>query len=225
MLKSLSILSGVAAIASGLLFGLVQLIHPPGTLAAVETGQWLLAHLVTFAFAILALPGLTGIYLRQAEQTRWWGFVGYLALAGAFVLMICFAFYEAFVAPGLVFMSPEYVADGLAILEGGVGPLFLGPLYQVNGALYMLGGLIFALVTLRAGVFPRWASGLLLAGLLLTLSAAVVPAMARPSAVVFGLGFAALGWALIRAATSARNEARAVRRPDGGRTRQVVPDL
>ena len=32
---------------------------------------------------------------------------------------------------------------------------------DANGPLYMLGGLLFGIATIRAGILPRWAAGLL----------------------------------------------------------------
>lgn len=198
MYQKLFTLAGIAAIISGLLFGAIQLVHPSDELSSVGTDQWLLAHLLTVAFAFTAIPGLVGIYLKQAQQVGWWGFAGFVTLFGGFALMLCFGFFEAFVAPGLVQESPEYVASALSILDGEAGPQYLGTVYQINGALYMVGGLIFGITTLRAKVFPRWATSVVLLGLVLTLSVAVFPALARPSAIVFGLGFAAWGLHLVR---------------------------
>ena len=198
MYRKLFALAGVSAMISGFLFGVIQLVHPSDELSSVGTDQWLLAHLLTIAFAFTAIPGLVGLYLKQAPQVGWWGFTGFVLLLSGFALMLCFGFFEAFVAPGLVHDSPEYVASALSILDGEAGPQYLGTVYQINGALYMVGGLIFGITTLRAKVFPRWATSVLLLGLALTLSVAVISVLARPSAIVFGLGFAALGYHLTR---------------------------
>lgn len=186
-------LAGSAAILAGALFVIVQLVHPEDSLEAMTSDRWLVAHILTFLFPVFGLLGLTGIQLRQLEQSGRVGLVGSLGLFGAFVLMVCFGFYEAFIAPVLATEAPAYAVEALGLLEGESGPTYLGTMYQINGALYLLGGLTFAVATLRARVYPRWAGGLVLAGLLATASTAIVPAMARPSAVVFGLGFAALG--------------------------------
>lgn len=190
-------MAGAAAIISGLLFALIQIIHPSDEVSNISTSLWLWAHILTFLFPIFGILGLTGIYLKQADKVGWLGLVGYLGLFGAFILMICFGFYEAFVATGLVAYSPEYVVDAMSILDGESGPGHIGTVYAINGALYLLGGLIFGAATLRAKVFPVWSSGLLLLGLVAILSAAIAPFMERPSAVIFGFGLAALGFALI----------------------------
>ena len=62
----------------------------------------------------------------------------------------------------------------------------------------MLGGLLFGIATLRAGVLPRWAGGLLAIGVVLPLVASsLVPhPFDRIFAVPVGLALAWLGYAL-----------------------------
>lgn len=195
---TLYLLAGVSAIIAALLFSIVQFIHPADAIEAVGSSQWAIAHTLTFLFPIFALLGVTGLYLRQAKESGKLGFIAYLLLFGAFILMLCFGFYEAFVAPAAVNEAPAFVASVLSILENQPGPGALGELYQANGLLYLLGGLLFAIATMRAKVYPRYASIILGVGVLVTLSAAALPFMARPSAVVFSLGFGLLGYGLIR---------------------------
>lgn len=196
--KTIYKLAGASALLAGLLFALIQFIHPEESLKALTTTRWEIAHVLNVIFPVLALLGVTGIYLKQIKESGKLGFIGYLMLVGAFSLMLCFGFYEAFVAPVLAAEAPAVALSVMSILDNKPGPGLLGEVYQLNGILYLLGGLIFAAATIKAKVFPLYASSLLGLGVLVTLSAAAVPALARPSAVVFSLGLALLGFALIR---------------------------
>jgi hypothetical protein len=62
----------------------------------------------------------------------------------------------------------------------------------------VLGGLLFGIATLRAGVLPRWAAGLLAVGAVLPilLSSLVPHPLDRIFAVPVGLALAWLGYAL-----------------------------
>jgi hypothetical protein len=62
----------------------------------------------------------------------------------------------------------------------------------------MLGGLLFGIATLRAGILPRWAAGLLaIAGPLSALMVSLLPhELERMAAVPMGLALAWLGYAL-----------------------------
>jgi hypothetical protein len=78
--------------------------------------------------------------------------------------------------------------------------------YGLLGILYMLGGLLFGIATLRAGILPRWPAGLLAVAALLTPAAALLPHdIQRLAAIPVGLALAWLGYAL----WSERSERRA----------------
>jgi len=62
---------------------------------------------------------------------------------------------------------------------------------------YMLGGLLFGIALLRAGILPRWPAGLLAVSSVLTPAAALLPhAIQRLAAIPVGLALAWLGYAL-----------------------------
>jgi hypothetical protein len=93
--------------------------------------------------ALLLLVSLPGMYARQANQAGWLGLVGYVLLQAGTVLFAMLA------TPGLWYPSikapyPESVSGGLL------------------GIAIILGLLLTGIATLRARVFPRWASILLL---------------------------------------------------------------
>ena len=61
----------------------------------------------------------------------------------------------------------------------------------------MLGGLLFGIATLRAGILPRWAAGLMAAGALAPFVLAQLPhPLDRTFAVPVGIALAWLGYAL-----------------------------
>jgi hypothetical protein len=61
----------------------------------------------------------------------------------------------------------------------------------------MLGGLLFGIATLRAGILPRWPAGLLAVAAAVTPAAALLPhAQQRLAAVPVALALAWLGYAL-----------------------------
>jgi membrane protein implicated in regulation of membrane protease activity len=61
----------------------------------------------------------------------------------------------------------------------------------------MLGGLLFGIATLRAGILPRWPAGLLAVAAAVTPTAALLPhEIQRLAAMPVGLALAWLGYAL-----------------------------
>lgn len=194
--------AGLAAMGAGISFIVIQAIHPLDQLASVTTTQWAIAHYLGVVMGFLGLLGITGIYARQVEEAGWLGLAGYLLLSLFFVLTTAFQFIEAFISPVLATAAPQFVESFLGIVTGSTGAVNLGALpmvYTVTGlAGYLLGGLLFGIATIRAGILPRWAGGLLAVGVVLPLVTA--PLLPHPYdrilAVPVGLALAWLGYAL-----------------------------
>ena len=193
--------SGLAALASGLLFVIMQPIHPPDVLTSVTTAQWAVVHYLGITMGVLGLLGVAGLYSRQVRETGWLGLVGYLLLSLFYALTTAFQFIEAFISPRLATESPAFVAGLLGIANGHATGIDLGPLptvYAFTGGAYLLGGLLFGIATFRAGILPRWTGVLLAAAVpVAPIAVALLPhAFARYAAVPMGLALACLGYAL-----------------------------
>jgi len=95
--------------------------------------------------------------------------------------------------------APAFVESYLGLFNGSPGEMNLGalvPVYNLAGILFILGGLLLGIATVRARVLPRWSAGLL------TIAAALIPAASllshplnRIVAVPMGLAFIWLGYA------------------------------
>ncbi len=194
--------AGLSAVVAGLLFIVIQLVHPHEDVAAVTTTAWIVVALLTMAMSVLLLVGLTGMYLRQVTETGLPGLVGFVLFGSTFVLTIAVTFVEVFVLPRLADQAPQYVDDFLATFTGGavvgdVGALPLASLVAAVG--YLLGGLLFGLVLYRARILARWASLLLAVGSVATLLVPVLPhALDRLIAFPVGVALAGLGYSLWR---------------------------
>lgn len=196
--------SALSAITAGMLFILVQAIHPSEDAANVASTTWALTHGLTLAMAVLALIGVTGMYLYQAERAGLLGLVGYGYFAMCFVVITCYTFVEAFVLPALTDRVPQYVSDVVALPAGGTAVGDVGALQAValaSAGTYLVGGLVFGLSTFRARVLSRPAALLLVAGTVSTVLVPFLPhAAARATAVPVGLALAWLGTSLWHAA-------------------------
>lgn len=200
--------AALSAITAGLLFVLVQLIHPTEDAANVTSTTWAVTHGLTLAMAILALIGITGMYLHQAERAGLLGLIGYAYFAACFLVIAGYTFVETFVLPPLTDTVPQFVNDVVALPAGGAAVGDVGALQAVtlvSASTYLVGGLVFGLSTFRARVLSRPAALLLIAG---TVSTILVPALphaaARLTAVPVGLALAWLGASLWAAAHADR---------------------
>jgi hypothetical protein len=195
--------AGIAAIGAGVIFAVIQPIHPPDELASVTTSAWAIITAAKTAMCLLFLLGFAGLYARQVEKTGWLGLAGFLLLIFSWWLQTGFVFAEAFILPPLASEAPGFVDDLLGTIAAGraseVNLGALPALYNLGvGIPYMLGGLLFGIATFRAGVLPRWATGLLaISGPLAMLMVALLPhQLERFAAMPMGLAVAWLGYAL-----------------------------
>ena len=79
----LTSVAGLAAIAAGLIFILIQFIHPPENAATVTTVEWATVSLLTATMATLAIVGISGLYLRNVQRMGVLGLIGYVLFATA----------------------------------------------------------------------------------------------------------------------------------------------
>jgi hypothetical protein len=143
---------------------------------------------------------VSGIYFRQVRETGLPGLVGYFMFGSFYLAVTAWTFVEVFVLPNIADEAPRFVDDFLGIpagvsAHGDVGGLPL--LFTVVSGLYLLGGLVFGIAVLRAGILHRGAGVLLAVGTVASLAAAVLPhAVGRYTAVPVGMAMVWLGWSL-----------------------------
>ena len=193
--------TGLAAMASGILFVVMQPIHPPDVLASLTTPMWAIVHYVGIAMSLLGLIGLAGLYARHAEEAGWLGLVGYLLFSLFYVISMAFQFVEAFFSPLLATAAPTFAEGLLGLASGTVSGVDLGALpavHGVSGVLYLLGPLVFGIAMVRARILPRWTAGALaVVGPVSALMAALLPhEYERIAAVPVGIALTCLGYAL-----------------------------
>ena len=193
--------TGIAAIAAGIIFAGIQPIHPADELASVTTSAWTIITTMKTVMCLLFLVGITGIYARQVKEAGWLGLAGFLLLILSWWAQTAYVFAEAFILPELTTAAPAFVDSFLGIFNGRPGEMTIGALPTIYSLLigipYMLGGVLFGIATLRAGILPRNAAGLLAVAAAVTPAAALLPhAIQRYAAVPTGLAVVWLGFAL-----------------------------
>ena len=218
--------AGLAAVAAGALFILIQFIHPSEDVASVATTAWTVVHTVSITMAVLALVGITGTYLRQVERAGILGLVGYVLFSTCFLVIAMFTFVEAYVLPLLTEQVPRFVEDVVAVPAGGTVVGDVGALQTVSlvsFATYLLGGLLFGIALYRAGQVHRWAAVTLAVGAVCPLLLAVLPhAPGRLAAVPAGIALIGLGHSTWRGTTRRGETAARRSAPSARRRRQLT---
>ncbi|MCU1445191.1 hypothetical protein [Cryobacterium sp.] len=192
--------AGLAAALSGLIYIVIQFIHPPDRIESLTTALWATVHVLSFGMAVLGLIGLTGLYLHQVTRIGLLGLIGYLMFGFFFVLQSAFNFAEAFIAPLIAVDAPQLAVDIVGLFGRYPAVTDLGPLAAlplVGLLFYVLGALVFGIAILRARVLSRGAGILLIVAAALTPVAGLLPhAIERMAAVPMGLALIWLGYSL-----------------------------
>jgi hypothetical protein len=194
--------AAAAAAVAGSIFIAVQIGHPGSDAFTTETTQWVARSCAKTVMAALVLAGITGMYLRQHRKAGVLGLAGYLIFAVGYLALFGVELIAATVLPNLVDTEPGFVNDVVAAANGGTPTGDIGGLqilFNVAGAGYILGGLLFGIALFRTGVLARWAAALLAVSTVATAALAVLPeAFNRPFAVPEGIALIGLGISLWR---------------------------
>ena len=114
---TLSKAAGAAAVVSGLIFIGVQVNHPHMDAVSVTTTEVVVRNSLKVLMAVLALVGITGMYLRQVKQTGVLGLIGFLLLNAGYLVIMSTSFVAAYVLPSIAGTDPSYVDDVLAAYD------------------------------------------------------------------------------------------------------------
>jgi len=192
--------AGVAAMTAGLIFIGVQVGHPDLDATSITTTEMEVRDSLKVLMAVLALVGITGMYLRQVKETGVLGLIGYVVLGIGYLAIMCTAYIAAFVLPSIAETDRSYVTDVIEATTGGTVTGDIGLLQtttRVQDIAYLAGGLLFGIALYRARVLARWASALLAVGGVVTVALSMMPdAFYRLLAVPNGIAMIALGYSL-----------------------------
>ena len=191
--------AGISAVVAGLLFVIIQPLHPADALASVSTDAWAIIHYFTLVMLTLFLVGITGIYASQVEKLGWLGLAGFVVLSIGLLATAAGGVVEVFVAPLMVESEPDFVHGFLGMVGGHPTDADLGAiplLWSASNAGFLGGTLLFGIANFRAGVLSRWASAIFAVGLLASAPVAGLLGTPRVAAVPIGIGLAWMGYSL-----------------------------
>jgi uncharacterized membrane protein len=184
-------LSGLATIVGGALFTFAEfteaLLVPENlplskrfaapSLPIIEAASWLAS--------VMLLLGLTGLYVRQAQQVKRFGLVAFLLAFFGTALNVGSLWSGVLVLPPLAQTAPEFL-DSLKTNP----PALTGAGLLLSFYLFPAGWVLFGVASLIANSFPRWAILLVMVGLL------GIPFIPTVASLVAGIGLVWLGYSL-----------------------------
>jgi hypothetical protein len=185
-------LGGLAAILGGLViscFNLVEFLafsgRPFSELA--QSPGWMLFQIFGLVGITVVVLGLLGLYTAQAARAGWFGLTAFvLALLGT-LQYYGIGWAGAFLMPAIGRAAP-------AVLDQPDTALSLGVISTI--LVSTVGWAAFAIATLRARLFPRWAPIAMLVAVGFSLVAELTKTSVPIGPVVLGIAIAGMGYAL-----------------------------
>jgi hypothetical protein len=194
--------AGLCAAAAGAIYAGVQIDHPPADLAHIVTTDVLVRESAKALMCVLALVGITGMFVRCRERLGALGVAGFSLLTVGFLAIFAEQCIVGCVLPAIAHSNPGYVQ---AVLDAAMGRRTSGDIGHLRELLlaagmgYAFGGLLFGIALFRARVLARWACVLLASGTVSALALSALPeSFDRPFAVPVGIALMGLGVSLWR---------------------------
>jgi uncharacterized membrane protein len=162
-------MSGLALVLAGAMFVVAELISlsvlAQGDVDDLRriagTNSFFLQSFSTLVSGIFLLGGLIGLYIRQSEDAKKLGVVGFVLAFFGTALVVGGFYTNTFITPLVALEAPSFLDNPLA----GVLQVWL----PFDFVLLAASWLVLCVATVRARVYPRGASWLLLGGAVLAL--------------------------------------------------------
>ena len=194
-----AIVSGLAVAASLLLDWLVVPYAQLGETEAYLTGSYLLSSGLRLLSTVLLAWALIGIYGRQSRAAGTFGLWAFVVALLSTALLAGNNWGEVFVWPTLAQVAPNLMSG-----QATEAPVYLLTGISLSFPIFSIGMILFGVATIRAGVYPRWASVLLIVSLPVTIFLDPTPGTFQESIgqILFGIALAALGFYALKIAPS-----------------------
>ena len=193
-----AIASGLAMVVSLLMEWLVVPHERLGP-EAFLTNAYLVSSGLRLVSIVLLVWGLLGIYGRQSRALRTFGLWAFVVAFLGTALTVGNVWAEVFVWPTLTEVAPNTLSGTIT----DASPYLVAGL-NVSFPLFGMGLILFGAATFWAGVYPRWASVLLIVSIPVTIFLDPTPGTFQESIgqILLGTAVTALGWYALRTPTS-----------------------
>jgi hypothetical protein len=166
---------------------------------AFLTNAYLVSSGLRLLSIVLLLWGLIGVYGRQSRVAGTFGLWAFVVVFLGTALTVGNVWAEVFVWPTLTEVAPSTISGTIT----GVSPYLVAGL-NLSFPLFGIGLILFGATTFSTGVYPRWASVLLIVSIPVTIFLDPTPGSFQESIgqILLGTAVAALGWYALRTPTS-----------------------
>src|ERR671921_960196 len=194
-----AMVSGLALIVSMLLAWLVVPYERLGQTDAYLTSTYSVSSGLRLFAVVMLVWGLIGIYGPQSRAAGTFGLWAFVVAFLGTALTVGNVWAEVFVWPTLAQVAPNTISGTITSISS-----YLVAGLNLSFPLFGIGLILFGAATFWAGVYPRWASVLLIVSIPVTIFLDPTPGTFQESIgqILLGTAVTALGWYALRTPTS-----------------------
>lgn len=127
----------------------------------IDTPSWIPINIIVLIATGMGIIGTLGIYLKQAEKSGHLALIGFLSVMFGMILKACATSWEIVIWPAILRENPLNPLLTESLIYQDVNILTF---YGAFTLFFIIGYLLFGISSLKAGVFPKWVSVLLMTG-------------------------------------------------------------
>ena len=122
---------------------------------------WVPINIITMIATVFGVIGLFGMYIKQVNKSRLLTSVGFIISLFGLVMKASATSWEFTIWPAILHENPENVLLTESLIYKNINILSF---YGVFTLFFIVGYLVFGIGSIKAKIFPKWASILLIIG-------------------------------------------------------------
>lgn len=160
----------------------------------VNHSAWIPINIISMIATVFGIIGLFGMYMRQVQKTKLLTSIGFVLIIFSLVMKASAASWEFAIWPAILSENPENALLTKSLIYQNVNILSF---YGIFTLLFVAGYIVFGIGSLKAKLFPKWASILLIIGgpayaILLSIPPFGIVGLLIYSMAIFGFGLSLL---------------------------------
>ncbi len=125
----------------------------------VKSSGWITINVITLIATVIGILGTFGLYTKQAKESKSLSLIGLIFIIFGLTMKACATSWEFAIWPAILQNNPtnKLITESLIFSNSNILAF-----YAVFTFIFMIGYIIFGIGNLKAKVFPKWASILLI---------------------------------------------------------------
>ena len=159
----------------------------------VVMSSWIPINIISMLAIILGIIGFIGMYIKQVKKSGVLLFIGFIIIMFALVMKASATSWEFIIWPAILNDNPSNALLTESLIYKDTGILSF---YSIFTLFFVIGYVLFGIGSIKAKVFPKWASLLLVIGGPAYAILLSIPPFGILGLLIYSAGIFGFGWSL-----------------------------